>query len=434
MKVAIAFAFTFLALLSGPVIAAAPAKPNIIFVLADDLGIDGVSCYGADKHRTPQIDALATSGTRFTTCYAAPLCGPSRCLLMTGRYAFRTGGIANQSWRPGGPGAKSADEYPMAKLMKQAGYATGQAGKWRQVGELPGDWGFDEFLTDNTASGWYWETKYNKNGQILNLPEGTYGPDVIQKFTFDFLSRHKDKPFFFYYAMHLVHKPTLRTPDTSEVTKDVGKLYDDNIRYMDKQLGALVAEVDRLGLRQNTLIIFSGDNGTAAGYPSAVHGRMINGHKGSMLEGGSRVPFIASWPGVTPAGKVLDDIVSFADPYATFAELAGVKPPENIKSDGQSFAPQIRGEPGTPRAWAYVQLGHHWFVREPGFKMNEAGELFDMSDAPFVEKPVSADADTAPSKAARQRLSAALAELNPAAGKTDRDGQGKKKKKRNGKE
>ena len=157
--------------------------------------------------------------------------------------------------------------------------------------------------------------------------------------------------------MHLVHKPTLRTPDTSEGTKEIDKLYDDNIRYMDKQVGALVAELEKQGLRQNTLIIFSGDNGTAAGYPSPVQGRMINGCKGSMLEGGSRVPFIASWPGVTPAGKVLNDIVSFADPYATFAELAGVKPPEGFKTDGQSFAPQLRGEPGTPRAWAYVQLG-----------------------------------------------------------------------------
>jgi arylsulfatase A len=404
--------------------APAPSKPNIIFVLADDLGIDGVSCYGADKHQTPKIDALAASGTRFQTCYAAPLCGPSRCLLMTGRYAFRTGGLTNQSWRGGGPGAKSADEFPMAKLLKQAGYATGQAGKWRQVGELPGDWGFDEFLTDNTASGWYWETKYNKNGQVLDLPDGTYGPDVIQNFTFDFIQRHKDKPFFFYYAMHLVHKPTLRTPDTSPGTNEIDQLYDDNIRYMDKQLGALVDELEKLGLRQNTLIIFSGDNGTAAGYPSAVKGRMINGWKGSMLEGGSRVPFIASWPGVTPAGKVLNDIVSFADPYATFAEIAGVKPPEGFKTDGQSIAPQLHGEPGTPRNWAYVQLGGHWFVREPGFKMNETGALFDMSDAPFVEKPVAPDADTDQSKAARQRLGAALTELNPAAGKTDRDVEG----------
>ena len=428
IKVAIPFTVIILALLCGHARAQAqaPTKPNIIFVLADDLGIDGVSCYGADKHQTPKIDALAASGTRFQTCYAAPLCGPSRCLLMTGRYAFRTGGLTNESWRGGGPGAKSADEYPVAKLMKQAGYATGQAGKWRQVGELPSDWGFDEFITDNTASGWYWETKYNKNGQVLDLPDGTYGPDVIQNFTFDFIQRHKDKPFFFYYAMHLVHKPTLRTPDTSPGTTEINQLYDENIRYMDKQVGALVEELEKLGLRQNTLIVFSGDNGTAAGYPSAVKGRMINGWKGSMLEGGSRVPFIASWPAVTPAGKVLNDIVSFADPLVTFAEIAGAKLPDGVKVDGQSIAPQLRGEPGTPRAWAYVQLGGHWFVREPGFKMNETGALFDMSDAPFVEKPVAPDADTEQSKAARQRLTAALTELNPAAGKTDRNEGGRK--------
>jgi arylsulfatase A-like enzyme len=420
MKMAITFAFVVLCLACGSATAAKPAKPNIIFVLADDLGLDGVSCYGADKHQTPHIDSLAASGLRFRTCYASPLCGPSRCLLMTGRYAFRSGGLTNESWRGGGPGAHSADEYPMARLMKQAGYATGQAGKWRQLGELPGDWGFDEFLTDNTAGGWYWETKYNKNGQVLNLPDGTYGPDVIQGFTFDFIRRHKDQPFFFYYAMHLVHKPTLRTPDTVRGTKDIDKLYDDNIRYMDKQLGALVAELDKLGLRRNTLILFSGDNGTAAGYPSPVQGRMINGWKGSMLEGGARVPLIASWPAVTPAGKVLDDIVSFADPYATFAEIAGVKPPEGFKTDGQSFAPQLRGERGAPRAWAYVQLGAHWYLREPGFKMNEAGKLFDMSDAPFVETLVAPAADTEQSKAARQRLSAAMAGLDPAGGKTDR--------------
>ncbi|MGA2498152.1 MAG: sulfatase-like hydrolase/transferase [Tepidisphaeraceae bacterium] len=407
---------------SMAVAAAPPGKPNIIFVLADDLGLDGVSCYGADKHKTPHIDALAASGIRFETCYAAPLCGPSRCVLQTGRYAFRTGGVTNQSWRAGGPGARSADEFPIARLMKQAGYATGQAGKWRQIGETPRDWGYDEYLTDQTAGGWYWETRYQKNGREINLPAGTYGPDLVQEFTVDFLRRHKDHPFFFYYATHLVHKPTLRTPDTAQGVKNIDRLYDDNIRYMDKQVGALVAELEQLGLRQNTLIIFAGDNGTAAGYPSTVGGRMIHGAKGSMLEGGSRVPFIASWPAVTPTGKVLPDIVSFADPYVSFAELAGAKLPDGFKLDGHSFAPQLRGEVGTPRPWAYVQLDGHWYVRDPGFKLNQAGELFDMSDAPFTEKPIAPAADTEQSKAARQRLGAVLAELNPAAGKTDRAG------------
>lgn len=410
---------------------AAPAKPNILFILADDLGIDGVSCYGADKRKTPAIDRLAASGTRFQTCYAAPLCGPSRCLLMTGRYAFRTGGIANGSWRGGGPGALSKDEQPIAKLLKQGGYATGMAGKWRQVGETPRDWGFDEYTTDPTASGWFWQTKHLKNGTEVSVPEGTYAPDVIQDFTVDFIRRHKDQPFFFYYSMHLVHGPILHTPDSPKGAPDGAERYDENIAYMDKQVGALMAELEKLGLREKTLVIFSGDNGTALTFPSTVGGRMINGKKASMLEGGSRVPFIASWPGVTPAGKVLPDIVSFADPHATFLELAGVKPPAGFKLDGRSLAPQLRGEKGTPREWAYVQLGQRWFVREPGWKMNESRELFDMSDAPFVEKPVPASADTEASKAARQRLAAVLADLNPAAGKTDNgDGAPKKKGKK----
>ena len=406
--------------LGGTLTAADPKKPNIIFILADDLGIDNVSCYGSDKHKTPNIDKLAASGTRFEACYAAPVCGPSRCLLMTGRYAFRTGGLGNQSWRPAGPGANSADENPVAKLLKQAGYSTGMAGKWRQVGETPRDWGFDEYTTDPTASGWYWQTKHLQNGQEITKPEGTYAGDVVHEFAIDFIRKHKEQPFFFYYSMHHVHGPIQKTPDTAPDGK-TGKdtLYDDNIAYMDKQVGAVVAELEKLGLREKTLVIFSGDNGTALTFPSTIGGRMINGKKGSMLEGGSRVPLIASWPGVTPAGKVSKDMVSFADPHATFLELAGAKLPEGAKTDSRSFAPQLRREKGTPREWAYVQLNAKWFVREAGFKMNDAAELFEMSDAPFVEKPIAPDADTEASKAARARLSAILAELNPAGGKTD---------------
>ncbi len=417
----LAFFLAALCVTSGPARAAGAAKPNIIFILADDLGIDGVSCYGADAHKTPNIDKLAATGTRFETCYAAPLCGPSRCLFLTGRYAFRTGGITNGSWRGGGPGALSKDEWSSAKVLKTAGYVTGQAGKWRQVGETPRDWGFDEYCTDPTAGGWFWKDTYEKNGEQINAGKGAYNPDIIQKFSIDFITRHKDQSFYLYYAMHLVHGPILRTPDT----KPGSDLYKDNIAYMDKQVGAIMAELEKLGLREKTLIIFSGDNGTALNNPSTIGGRMINGKKASMLEGGSRVPYIASWPGVTPAGKVSKDMVSFADQLPTFAELGGAKLPEGVKIDGRSLAPQLRGEKGTPREWAYVQLGAKWYVREPGWKMNESGELFDMSDAPFVEKPVAPSADTDTRKAARARLAAVLAELNPAGGKTDGAGGGK---------
>ena len=296
-------------------------------------------------------------------------------------------------------------------------------GKWRQVGETPKDWGFDEYCTDPVAGGWYWKDSYIKNGETIN--ENHYNPDVIQKFSLDFIRRHAkgDQPFFLYYSMHLVHKPTLHTPDSPP--QDGPERYQDNIAYMDKQVGELVAELVKLGIREKTLVMFSGDNGTAADYPSPLHGRMINGCKGSMLEGGSRVPLIASWPGTTPAGAVNRDLVNFSDMLATFVELGGGQLPKDFKYDSQSIAPQLRGDKGTPREWAYVQLGAKWFVREQGWKMNQAGELFDMSDAPFVEKPVEVSADTEASKAARARLTAILSELNPAGGKTDSAGGGK---------
>lgn len=195
------------------------------------------------------------------------------------------------------------------------------------------------------------------------------------------------------------------------------------------------ALVEKLGLREKTLIIFSADIGTALNYPSTIGGRMINGKKASMLEGGSRVPFIASWPGTTPAGKVSKDIVNFTDMLATFAELGGAKLPEGFKYDSVSIAPQLRGEKGNPREWAFVQPGAKWYVREPGFKMDQAGELYDMSDAPFTEKPVAASAYTADSKAARERLTKVLADLNPRGGKTDSEqgaGNARKKAKRAG--
>lgn len=397
----------------------ATSKPNIIFILADDLGLDGVSCYGSDLRKTPQIDKLAATGIRFQTCYAAPLSGPSRCALMTGRYAFRTGGITNASWRPEGPGALSKDEQPIAKMLKLGGYATGMAGKWRQVGETPHDWGFDEYTTDPTAGGWYWQTTHLKNGQEVTVPEGTYAGDVVHEFTVDFIRRHKDQPFFFYYSMHHVHGPIQHTPDSPKGAPDGAERYDDNIAYMDKQVGAIVAELEKLGLREKTLIMFSGDNGTALTFPCTIGGRMINGKKASMLEGGSRVPLIANWPGVVPAGKLNNDIINFTDMHSTFMELAGVKTPDGFKYDSRSIVPQLKGEAGKPRDWAYVQLGAKWFVREAGWKLNESGELFDMRDAPFVEKPVAEAEDNASSKAARTRLAFVLAGLNPAGGKTD---------------
>jgi arylsulfatase A-like enzyme len=409
MKTCLTLVFTLCALLFRELPAAAaaePGKPNIIFILSDDHGIDGVGCYGSErfKGKTPNLDALAQTGTRFTQCYANPLCGPSRCTLMTGRYVFRTGGTTNGNANTPSP----EKEVCIAKVLKEAGYATAQAGKWRQMGATPADWGFDEYLSDQTASGWYYQGSYFKNRETIQAPAGAYQPDIMHAFALDFIRRKKDGPFFLYYASHLVHRPILKTPDS----KPGGNVYEDDVAYLDKQVGELVAEIDKLGLREKTLIVFAGDNGTK-GEAAPIGGRKVLGEKGSLLEGGSRVPLIANWKGTTPAGKVRDDLVDFTDMFPTFAEAGGAKLPKGVTIDGHSYAPQLHGEKGTPREWVYVQLGQGWYVREQGWKLTQSGALFDMSDAPFAEKPVAADASNEAATAARQRLQAVLTKLNP---------------------
>jgi arylsulfatase A len=197
---------------------------------------------------------------------------------------------------------------------------------------------------------------------------------------------------------------------------------------MDKLVGKLAGELDRLQLRDNTLIVFVSDSGTGSVYAgeSTVEGRRLSGEKGSMLEGGSLVPLIVNWPGRTPAGKVSADMLDSTDFLPTFAELAGAKLPERTIIDGRSLATQILGGKGEPRDWIYIQLGAQWYVREAGWKLNQAGELFDMGMAPFEERVVAADTKDPAAIAARGRLQAVLDKLNPAGGILDEgDGTGR---------
>ncbi len=233
--------------------AAAPERPNILFIFADDCGIDSFGCYGSDRAKsfTPNIDALAKAGTRFDRCYSTPLCGPSRCVIMTGRYGFRTGGLTNQT----AGNASFRDQPSLPKILKQAGYATAMAGKWRQMSDSPGDWGFDEYITDPTAAGWYWKQTYTKNGKEVSFDKEIYYPDHGSDFAIEFIRRHRDQPFYFYLAEHLIHGPILQTPD-SKPDADSRQRYDDNIKYLDKTVGKLVAELDKLGLRENANSVF----------------------------------------------------------------------------------------------------------------------------------------------------------------------------------
>ncbi len=400
-------------------------KPNIMFVLADDLGIGGVGCYGADKFKTPNIDKLAREGTRYTHGYTAPLCGPSRSCILTGRYAFRTG-ATNQDAT--GQMEPSVETF-LPKYLKPAGYFTASVGKWGQLPLGPAEFGFDEHLKFK-GSGVYWNTQangktYTVNGKVKALRDKEYLPDVMHNFLVDFITRHRNDPFYVYYSMSHVHAEILPTPDSRPDSKD---LYADNIAYMDKLVGKMIAELERLKLRDNTLVIFVGDNGTGGAWAdeSTIGGRRLSGEKGSMLEGGAHVPWIVNWPGRTPSGKVSDQMVDSTDFVPTFAELAGAKLPENKVLDGVSFAPQIYGRKARTREWIFIELARNWYVREQAWKLNQAGQLFDMKNSPFEEPMVPADTKDPAAIGARTRLSAALARLNPAGGIMDEgDGTGR---------
>lgn len=417
--------FILAVLISNTALLAQTKKPNIIYILADDLGIDGVSCYGADLFKTPVIDKLAKEGIRYTNAYTAPLCGPSRALILTGRYAFRTGAV-NQDMTGL---MKPTVETMMPKILKQAGYTSSMVGKWGQLPLGPAEFGFDDYLRF-FGSGVYVTTtekkqKYVLNGQESILKENEYMPDLMHTHIEDFLSKHTKDPFYLYYSMVHVHGEIIATPDTKPGTSAFKDLYTDNINYMDKLVGKLLKTLDSLKIRDNTLIVFMGDNGTAgqAANIGTVNGKKIIGKKGTMQEGGSLVPMIANWPAVIKKGSVSSNLIDATDFIPTFAELAGAPLPTNNILDGKSFAYQLKGTKGAPRDWIFTELGNDWYVRSSNWKLNRAGQLIDMRNAPFEEKEVAVD-DT--NKAEKDKLQKVLDGLNPAGGYLDNgDGSGR---------
>ncbi len=239
-----------------------PKPPNVVFILADDLGVGSLSCYGSDNYKTPNIDKLASTGTRYTRAFTASLCGPSRAMIMSGRYAFRNGSTNQDACIRMDP-----TEIVLPKVFKSAGYATSAIGKWGQLPGLPSDHGFDGYLRFN-GSGVYWNKQedshepYMVNGKALKLNDQQYMPDIMHEQAINFIRQNQNKPFFLYYSLSHVHGEIQPTPDSAPNSTD---LFNDNIQYMDKLVGKLVAELESLQLRDNTLIIFIGDNGTAKG-------------------------------------------------------------------------------------------------------------------------------------------------------------------------
>jgi arylsulfatase A len=403
----------------------AAGKPNLILILVDDLGYETLPADGGTSYRTPVLDKLAATGVRFTHCYAQPLCTPTRVQLMTGLYNVRNyitfGNMDPQA-------------VTFANLLKAAGYTTCITGKW-QLGrdlDLPKKFGFDEYcLWQHTRRPpRYANPGLEINGVEKDYTNGEYGPDIVNAYALDFITFHKPKPFFLYYPMILTHTPYQPTPDSKgwdpkaqgERVNHSPDHFRDMVEYTDKLIGKVVAKLDALGLRDNTLILILGDNGTGRGTRSMMGDRVVIGGKGFTTDPGMHVPLIANWPGHVVAGKVCSDLVDTTDFLPTLLDAAGVTPSSDMKFDGRSFFPQLGGKPGQPRDWLYAWYSPRQnpnktvreFAYDQHFKLYRTGEFFDLNEDPAEKQPLEVPSLTGEAAAAAKRLQSALDQFKDA--------------------
>jgi arylsulfatase A len=427
--------------------------PNIIFILADDLGYEGLGCNGSLSCQTPNLDQLAAGGVRFTNAHSMPICTPTRVQAMTGRYNFRNY-------------TKFAElnegEITFANLLRDRGYATAISGKWQLGGrhESIGKFGFDEYCLWNfmgKGSG-YWDPEIWQNGKKLEGLAGKYGPDLHVDFLLDFVERNKEKPFLAYWTTNLPHEPYGPTPDNVEGRsgvkappedpeagtrketlpkdgKDYGdpKYFPEMVGYLDKLVGRVVKKLEDLNLRNDTILLFFGDNGSGYGTKIKIDGQEISGGKAATTVYGTHVPLIVQWPASGAKGVVRDDLVDCSDFVPTLVEAAGANLPPDLVVDGRSFLPAVRGEMGKPRDWIFFHyiLGkgrptREW-VMDKRWKLYSTGELYDYRADPKEKKPVREGGDAAE---ARGKLQGVLDRMKAEGGGT---GQGKDERGHTGK-
>jgi len=395
----------------------AASRPNVIVILADDLGYGDTGVYGSKIIRTPNIDALAASGTRFTAGYVTnPVCAPSRAALMTGRYQQRFGYEFNPDGRDK-TGGVSLNEITLAQIMKSAGYSTGAIGKWhlgQPQGYYPSDRGFDYFFgmagggSDYIIDPAPGDEFIGQAGQDIKmpaagltaLPDGEqiktlleriraknpisrnhevvrvddYLTDALTKEAVGFIDRNQKKPFFLYLAQHVPHAP-LQAPakyiDRYQNIADPNKrVYAAMVSALDDSVGAVIAKLKQDGLYQNTLVIFLSDNGCAGYVNGACSNAPLSGFKRSQLEGGIRIPYIVSWPGNVPAGRVDNRQVSSLDILPTAAALAHAKLPSDRVYDGVDLLPYLSGPERTvPNPKLYWRNGPDFAMRDDNLKL-----------------------------------------------------------------
>jgi len=400
---------------------ATTTKPNIIVLLIDDMGYECIGADGCTSYQTPEIDKLAATGVRFDHCYAQPVCTPTRVQMMTGIYNVRNytdfGEMDTQS-------------VTFANILKQAGYATCMAGKWQlgEIADLPKTFGFDEncLWHHMRRADRYMNPGLDINGVARDFTNQEYGPDIVSDYALDFIDRKKDQPFFLYYTLMLTHGPFQATPDSSDYGTKKGlkdslrpdgihQHFSDMVAYTDKLTGKLIAKLDELGIRDNTLLIILGDNGTQRGMPTMMGDRKFIGGKGLPTDAGMHVPLIVSWPGKAAAGTVSQDLVDTTDFLPTVCEAAGATVPSELKIDGHSFLPQVLGEKGTPRDWYYSWYAPRKktgiiaeFASTRDFKLSRTGDFYDLRTDIEETQPLKVADLTGEAAAAAKLLQGAL--------------------------
>jgi arylsulfatase A len=393
-------------------------RPNVILIMVDDMGVEALETYGNTANKTPNINKLARSGILFENCVSQPLCTPSRVKIMTGQYNYRNYGYF---------GHLASSEKTFGNLFKDEGYATCIAGKWQLNGlayqneisdwsdvTRPNQFGFDEYCLWQLAKPRkdgerYADPLIQQNGEMLPRNKNSYGPDVFLGFITDFIDRKKDQPFFVYYPMVLVHDPFVPTPDSDEWKDSSQRMkadtsyFKDMVQYTDKIVGRIVTKLNELNITDETLLIFTADNGTHPSIYSPTTNGVIRGGKGNTTTAGTHVPLIASWGKQSRKSLVYEGLVEFSDFYATFADLLKV----NVKTDGRSFLQVLKGNTNDltretalvhydPKWGANVNKHRNRFVRTLDYKLYQDGEFYHiktdvLEQYPLQKKSLSAD-------------------------------------------
>ena len=389
--------------------------PNIILVLADDLGIEALSAYGGHGVQTPNLDKLASYGMLFTHCFANPACSPSRAEIMTGTYPGFTGLQRVLTWWTDDFYLDPKQFNSFANQLKKVGYATAIAGKWNvswlERNDTVQALGFDEhclwqmYDRNGVKRSRFYQPHLRVNGKIEKESiADRFGPDVLADFMIDFMRRNKNEPFLIYYPALLVHTPYIRVPGgpktnalpDSEQKKNGPECFPEMLEYLDKNVGRLVNAVDELGLSDDTIILFCADNGTHAPVISVwgENRTKIKGGKMTMTDRGSRVPLIASWPGTIKPGTQCDDLVELADFLPTFLEIASApKPMQRVH--GQSFLPQLLGEKGSARQWVHIEYKNNRQIRTRKWIYTNEGKLTRVNELGRPENRPEAQGDHA---------------------------------------